>query len=282
MSVSTREDAAPDQRPAPERRYRLGFPPAASLPSWVLGVLGALVMIALWQAAHSLEWMSPRLLPAPGTVAVTLVDLFGEGYGEDVAISVWRIVLSFAIACAVAIPLGLVIGASQVASAWMSPTISAFRYLPAPAFTPLLLMWLGPGDEQKIALLILGVIWFLITLIADHVRAVRKELIETALTLGASTRQLYLTVILPAAAPRIWDALRQMLAVSWTYLVIAEIVAATNGIGAMMMRAQRFVRVDEVMAGIVTIGLLGILFDLAFRAAGAKLFHYERHERLQS
>lgn len=265
----------PVKKPETSRAYRF-----SDVPKWVLGITGGLLFVALWQALSISGLVSQRLLPPPVEVLQASYRLFANGYAWDVVASVNRIVVSFLLACAVAVPLGLAIGASPTFSAFASPTLSAFRYLPAAAFTPLLLMWLGPGDEQKIALLFLGVVWFLVVLIGDHVRAVRKDLVETALTLGAARWQIWLTVIAPAAAPRIWEALRQMLAVSWTYLVIAEIVAATDGIGAMMMRAQRFIRVDEVMVGILTIGILGLLFDAAFRVAGRRLFHYEKNERL--
>jgi NitT/TauT family transport system permease protein len=226
-----------------------------------------------------MQLASPRLLPSPLQVLAALYGLIQDGFLYDVLKSVYRIAFSFALAVAFAYPMGLLIGTSASLSAFFSPLISAFRYLPAPAFVPLLLMWLGAGDGQKVALLFLGVVWFLITIIADHVRAVPRELVDTARTLGADTRQIYFTVIAPSSWPRVWDALRQMLAVSWTYLVIAEIVAATDGIGAMMMRAQRFVRVDDVMAGILTIGILGVLFDLLFRAVGRRLFRYETIEQ---
>ena len=238
-----------------------------------LGVLGAGAFLLCWQMASSFG------LASPVQVGAALVKLLENGFADDVTVSVYRILLSFLIATAIAYPLGLLIGTLAAVSAFFSPVVSAFRYLPAPAFVPLLLMWLGPGDEQKIALLFLGVIWFLVTIIADHVRAVPRELVESARTLGANTPLVFIRIIAPASLPRVWDGLRQMLAVSWTYLVIAEIVAATDGIGAMMMRAQRFVRVDDVMAGILTIGILGVAFDLLFRFAGNILFPYERFER---
>ncbi len=245
----------------------------------VLGVLGAATFVCLWTLAAYLELASPRLLPTPLQVLTALGELIRDGFLYDVLKSVYRITVSFLLAVLVAYPLGLLIGASASVSAFFSPVVSAFRYLPAPAFVPLLLMWLGAGDGQKVALLFLGVVWFLITVIADHVRSVNRDLVDTARTLGAGTTQLYLTVIAPASWPRVWDALRQMLAVSWTYLVIAEIIAATDGIGAMMMRAQRFVRVDDVMAGILTIGILGVIFDLLFRFIGKRLFVYEAIEQ---
>ena len=117
-------------------------------------------------------------------------------------------------------------------------------------------------------------IFFLITLIADHTKEVRKELIETALTLGASQSVTVFQVMFPAVLPNIVTAMRQMLAMAWTYLVIAEIVASTTGIGAMMMRARRFLHTDEILAGIIVIGALGLLFDMAFAALHRRMFPY--------
>ncbi|MFD0986040.1 ABC transporter permease [Methyloligella solikamskensis] len=245
----------------------------------LLGILGVISFLTLWSLASWLEFVSPRLLPPPWKVVAALYELLQKGFVYDILTSVYRILFSFALAVAFAYPMGLLIGTSASVSGFFAPLVSAFRYLPAPAFVPLLLMWLGAGDGQKIALLFLGVVWFLITIIADHVRAVPRDFVDTSRTLGADTRQIYFTVIAPASWPRVWDALRQMLAVSWTYLVIAEIVAATDGIGAMMMRAQRFVRVDDVMAGILTIGILGVFFDFLFRFVGKRLFVHETIEQ---
>ena len=106
----------------------------------------------------------------------------------------------------------------------------------------------------------------------DHTKGVRAELIETGQTLGGTRWQILLTVIVPAVLPNVVTAMRQMLAVSWTYLVIAEIVASTNGIGAMMMRAKRFIHTDEIIAGIIVIGALGLSFDYMFRMLHRLLF----------
>jgi NitT/TauT family transport system permease protein len=121
---------------------------------------------------------------------------------------------------------------------------------------------------------VLGVVFFLITLFMDNTRAVSAELVECARTLGANRGKVIWNVLLPAALPSYVDTARQMLAVSWTYLVIAEIVAATDGIGAMMMRAKRFVQVDDIMAGILTIGVLGLLADLMIRLIHRRCFCY--------
>ena len=245
--------------------------------SWrlTLGEAVRVLFFAIWQIAAWSGVMPAILLPGPGKVLTALYTLFAEnGFLGDVLVSVWRVMFSFALACAVAVPLGILMGAFKSGEAFFSPFVSAWRYLPAPSFIPLLLMWFGAGDAQKLALLFIGVIWFLITLIADHTKAVPKDLINTSVTLGGSRWQVLRTVVVPAALPNIVIAMRQMLAVSWTYLVIAEITAADAGIGAMMMRAKRFLHVDQIMAGILVIGLLGLIFDYLLRALHRRAFLY--------
>lgn len=240
-----------------------------------LGVTIWVLFFGLWEIAVAREWVNALFMPAPHKVLVGLYALLvHDAFLVDIGVSVYRIAASFSVACLVAIPLGILMGSFRRVEAFVNPLVSAWRYLPAPAFIPLLLMWFGTGDLQKLTLLFIGVFWFLITLIMDHVKAVRVELIETSMTLGGSRWQILRTVVVPASMPSIVIAMRQMLAVSWTYLVIAEIVAATSGIGAVMMRAKRFLHVDKIMACIIVIGLLGLLFDYLFRHAHRLLFPY--------
>lgn len=243
----------------------------------VLGVLAWLLFLLLWQVAASAGDEPNPLFPSPAQVAQALYELFAErGFSSDVLASLQRIALSFAFAVMIAVPVGLLMGAFPTIEAMFNPLIAAFRYLPAPAFIPLLLMWLGTGDTQKIVFLMLGVIWFLITLVCDVTKQTPVDFIETSKTLGGRRRHVLWTVVIPASLPGIVDTCRQMLAVSWTYLVIAEIVAATDGIGAMMMRARRFVHVDDIMAGIIVIGAMGLLCDILFRGLYHWMFPYLR------
>jgi len=245
----------------------------------LLGTAGAVLFLLAWEVgAHAYGQL--QLFPPPSSVVVALWRLFGEqGFAWDVWASLRRILVSFGISAAVALPLGRLMGAFPPLRALGGPLVSACRYLPATAFVPLFLMWLGAGEEQKLALLTVGVVFFLLTLLIDNTLAVRTELIDTARTLGAGRRQILRTVVLPACLPAYVDTLRQMLAVGWTYLVVAEIVATTDGIGAMMMRAKRFVHVDEIMAGIVTIGVMGLLLDAAFRLLHHYAFPWLHHAR---
>lgn len=249
--------------------------PIPTLELFILGLVIWIVFFGLWKLSTALGWAPPLLLPAPDAVTRKLYELFAErDFITDVLVSVYRILVSFAAACAIAVPLGILMGSFARIEALFHPLVSAWRYLPAPSFIPLLLMWFGTDDASKLALLFIGVVWFLITLVMDHTKSVKLELIQTALTLGANRRQILWTVIVPAVMPNVVVTMRQMLAAAWTYLVIAEIMAATDGIGAMMMRAKRFINADEIMAGIVMIGLLGLLFDYLFRLAERVLFSY--------
>lgn len=241
-----------------------------------LGIAVWVLFFAVWTLVTSLQLTPPLLLPSPQKVVATLYDLLVNGqFVNDIGISVARIVVSFSLACLVAVPLGICMGTFKSIEAFVNPFVSAWRYLPAPSFIPLLLMWFGTGETSKLVLLFIGVVFFLVTLIMDHTRSVRQELIETAMTLGGNRRQILWTVIVPAVLPDVVTAMRQMLAVSWTYLVIAEIMAPTTGIGAMMMRAKRFLVTPKILAGIVVIGILGLCFDFAFRKAHHWLFSYQ-------
>ncbi|MFE8071834.1 ABC transporter permease [Marinobacteraceae bacterium S3BR75-40.1] len=276
-------EARPDQEQAqPRYRPRL-FDFNQSLGQhqklW-LGLMGWLAFLGAWYVTANMGLAPDRLFPGPTQVFASLQELFLEkGFMADVWASVTRIVVSFVLAVVIALPLGLLMGSFARVDAVLNPLLGAWRYLPAPAFIPLLLMWLGTGNSQKIALLLMGVVFFLVIMLADVTRQTPKVLIETAKTLGGARRVVLWTVVLRHSLPGYLDTCRQMLAVSWTYLVIAEIVAATDGIGAMMMRAKRFVHVDDIMAGIITIGVLGLAFDILFRTVYRWSFPYLRSER---
>lgn len=262
---------------SPTRRQRL-FEfnrPISAANAFLLALAAWVIFFGLWEAAVLMRLTNAVLLPGPAKVMTSFVKLFAEkDYLADIGMSLYRVVVSFTLACCLAVPLGILMGTFRRVEAFFNPLVSAFRYLPAPSFIPLLLMWFGAGEGEKLALLFLGVVWFLITLIMDYAKSIPPDFINTALTLGGNRKQVLWTVIVPAMLPNILTAMRQMLAVSWTYLVIAEIVAADSGIGAMMMRAKRFVHIDEIMAGIITIGLLGLFFDILLRAARRMLFPY--------
>lgn len=277
---STNSPASAPGRTPPRPSFLTVRRPVSRIQALISGLMVWALFFAIWVLATRAGWVNALLVPPPGDVITSLWDLFANrGFGWDVLISITRVMVAFALACAIAIPLGVSAGSFPAVEALVMPFVSAWRYLPAPSFIPILLMWFGTGEAPKLALLFIGVVFFLITLVVDHTKNVRKELIETALTLGANRSVTVGRVIFPAVLPDIMVAMRQMLAMAWTYLVIAEIVASTTGIGAMMMRARRFLNTDEILAGIIVIGALGLLFDLAFAALHRAAFPYLRTRR---
>lgn len=276
MVATNFNEAVSPKMDNPRRRHwitiRTAITPKATI---TLGVICWVLFFAAWQLAVSTGVVTELLLPGPLKVISTLSGLLStEDFWIDIGASVLRILASFTLASAIAVPLGIVMGSFRALEAFFNPFMAAWRYLPAPSFIPVLLMWFGTGEGPKIALLFIGVVFFLIVLIMDYTKQVRNEFIETSMTLGGTRSQILWTVIVPAVLPNVVVAMRQMLAVSWTYLVIAEIVASTNGIGAMMMRARRFLHTDEIMAGIVVIGVLGLVCDMLFRIAHRIFFPY--------
>lgn len=273
------------RKPIPFIRPRERFlelrtqPPAAK--AFLLGALGCLLFIAAWEVAHyATPETSRKFMPPVFDVVQALYNLFAKGnFLQDVMVSCYRVFASFLMASLVAVPLGIVMGCFGNMKALLNPILSAWRYLPAASFIPLLLVWFGPTDSAKLALLFLGVTFFLVTLVLDNTLAVPKEFVEASLTMGASRRQVVSGVVVPAAMPAIFDSMRNMIAVGWTYLVIAEIVGAQDGIGAVMMRAGRFLNVDIIMACILMIGILGVLTDVLFRIAQRFLFPWSIERR---
>jgi len=247
----------------------------------ILGLIGVAAFFLIWELGHYLTPdQGKRFLPAVEQVISQLVTLYVEkGFIHDVLISCGRIFGSFLVACLISVPLGVLMGCFGNLRALINPTVSGWRYLPAASFIPLLLVWFGPSETGKMGLLFLGVVFFLVSMILDNTLAVQREFIESAQTMGAKRSRIVLTVVLPAAAPAIVDSMRTMIAVGWTYLVIAEIVGAQDGIGAVMMRAGRFLNVDIIMAGILMIGILGVLTDILFRIAQRLLFPWNVQRR---
>lgn len=241
-----------------------------------LGVLAWLTFLAAWEYAPR-PTGAEMLVPKASTVAQTLGELLTEkNFLDDVQASLRRIGISFGLAVLIAWPLAVAMGVFPAIEAFFQPLVSPLRYLPAPSFIPLLLVLLGTGDGQKIALLILGVVWFLISLLVEDTKRVSRSWVEAGRTLGAGRWRIIPAVLLPAAMPFFLDTMRQLLAVSWTYLVIAEIVASTDGIGSVMMRARRLLRMDIIMACILSIGLLGLFSDLLLRGLRWLCFPYLR------
>jgi NitT/TauT family transport system permease protein len=239
-----------------------------------LGVAAFAVILGVWSVAAILV-DNPSFLPTPAQVVQAWVELFTtQRFLVDVGWSTFRIVGGFAVAAVVAVPLGLLMGSFEVVRGFFQPPINAIRYMPASAFIPLLILFLGLGESEKLTVIWIGVFFQLVLMVMDVAHRVPMEMLNVAYTLGASRWTVFRRVFLPATFPEVVDALRITMGWAWTYLIVAELVAATAGIGYVILVSERFLRADRIIAAILTIGLLGLLTDLLFNLISRLAFPY--------
>ena len=243
----------------------------------VAGILFGVALLAIWEAVSRGGLVSPNFLPAPSTVASTLAEMvLQRDLLWHAGVSTLRVWSAFLIAAAMAIPLGIMMGSFPLVGRALEPTIDFIRYLPVPALVPLSIIWFGVGEATKLFLLWLGTFFQLVLLVADDVRRVPAEYQEVAATLGAPRRRALLDVSLPAMLPTLVDNLRVTLGWCWSYVIVAEIVAADSGVGFVIWQARRFFKTPEVMAGVVAIGIIGLATDQALRWLHWRWFAYLR------
>ena len=246
----------------PREPIPLGLYVALSVASFVL-------LLALWAVLTYGRLIDPLFLPTPGRVFQAGLDLFLDlGFATDIVASTYRVMSGFLIAAVLGVPIGLL----MAAEALIEPLMGFIRYMPASAFIPLFILWLGIGDVEKIAIIFVGSFFQLVLMVAVVAKNVHKDMLETAYTLGARRSQVVRRVLLPASLPGILDTLRIIVGWAWTYIVVAELVASSSGIGYMIISAQRMLRTASIIFGILTIGMLGLVTDYAFKWLHRKLF----------
>lgn len=241
----------------------------------LVGTTAAVLLLAAWELAARTGLISPQFLPAPSRVFTALWSMFTQqSLLYHTGVSAARVWGAFLIAAVMAIPIGILMSSYRIVGAALEPIVDFIRYLPVPALVPLSIIWFGVGEPTKIFLLWLGTFFQLVLFVADDMRRVPNEFVEVARTLGANSRHVMTDVALRAMAPSLVDNLRITLGWCWTYLIIAEIVAADSGIGYVIWSARRFVKTPEVIAGVVVIGLIGLITDQLLRLAHRRLFRY--------
>src|SRR5215468_10128982 len=204
-----------------------------------LGILFFVLFFAAWGYATLGGYVSKTFLADPLTMVEEGWQLISKhGFLGDIAITIWRVVGGFVLAALVAVPLGILMGAYKPIEAFFEPFVSFSRYLPASAFIPLLILWAGIGELQKLLVIFIGSVFQIILMVALAVTAVRRDLVEAALTLGARNRGILARVLIPAAAPDIAESLRLVLGWAWTYVIVAELIGSSSGIGHMIIDSQ--------------------------------------------
>ena len=273
--------AAAGPSPPPARRPRVRmFKLRQEIPEhlrWPIAVTSVLFPLLVWTAVSATGLVDPLFLPTPGSVARALGRLASSGdLWADIRVTLTRVAIGFGIVVAISVPLGLAMGSWPAARALFEPMIGLVRYMPAPAFIPLLIIWLGLGEPSKIALLVIGTVFFNTLMSADAASRVPEELINVTYTLGASRGEVVRKVIVPFALPGLVDAMRVNIAATWNLVVVAELIAAQQGLGYRIVRAQRFRQTDTIFAVLIVIGVIGVLMDLAFRVLRNRLSPWAR------
>jgi len=244
------------------------FSEAFRSSAWQLGLhaVSLLLPLLIWQVVSHAQVVDPAFLPSPGQVIDSLWSMARSGIlMADASASIRRVMLGFLLAAVVGVPLGILMGSFATIRALLEPLSGFLRYMPAAAFTPLLIIYLGIDEAPKIALIAIGTVFFNMLMVMDSVKFVPRELIETTLTLGGSRCQVVAQVVTRYTLPCIIDTLRINMATSWSLLVVAELLAAEVGLGKRIQLAQRFFRTDQIFADLLVLGLMGFAIDLAFR-----------------
>lgn len=235
------------------------------------------LFVALWAVATFGGYVQRLFLADPLTMVGEGWKLMTQyGFGFDILMTIWRVLGGFVLAALVALPLGIAMGAYKPVEAFLEPFVSFARYLPASAFIPLLILWAGIGETQKLLVIFIGSVFQLVLMIAVAVGGVRRDLVDAAYTLGASDSSVVRRVLLPNAAPQIAEIFRLVLGWAWTYVIVAELIGSSSGIGHMITDSQALLNTGQIIFGIIVIGLIGLISDFLFKAVNQRLFPWAK------
>ncbi|MBW9051294.1 ABC transporter permease [Rhizobium mesosinicum] len=247
--------------------------PISSGTRLLFGLLFFILFFAAWGCATLGGYVSKTFLADPITMVRDGYDLLvNQGFLFDIGMTVWRVVGGFILSALVAVPLGILMGAYKPVEALLEPFVSFARYLPASAFVPLLILWAGIGETQKLLVIFIGAVFQIVLMVAVAVSGTRRDLVEAAYTLGARDRGVVRRVLIPANAPDIAEILRLVLGWAWTYVIVAELIGASSGIGYMIINSQALLATGQIIFGIIVIGLIGLISDFAFKWLNRWLF----------
>lgn len=259
--------ASANSRTAPHAAVVVGRRGLLAL-SWAAPVL----LVVVWEILAQSGWLSPQVLPAPSKVLRTAVKLAGTGsLGADLGISLLRAAAGFVIGGGIGFLLGIVVGFSRLAEALIDRSVQMIRAIPFLALLPLVIVWFGVGEAEKIFLVSLGVAFPIYINTTLGIRQVDPKLVELGRVQGLSTAELIRRVILPGALPSILTGVRYALATAWLALVVAETIGAQSGIGFLAMDAREFLRTDVIVLTIVIYALIGVAADSIARLLERRL-----------
>jgi taurine transport system permease protein len=269
-----------DARAALDRRSRADRPPRwRELATNIsLRVASVIFFFLLWYYATTLDWVSPLVFPSPVTVGQQAHQFLASGnLWASVLASSRRVIMGFMLAAVVGIPLGVLLGVCSPAKAFLDPIISLIRPLPSLTWIPLTMLWFGIGEEQKYAIVFMGSVIYVLLYTFESTRAVDPVLIKAARNLGASDFAIMREVILPGSLAGVIAGLKVTLAISWTCVLSAEMVAANQGLGALIWYAHDWDNIALVLVGMVSISLTVLVIDSIVALIEPRLIPWERH-----
>jgi NitT/TauT family transport system permease protein len=249
--------------------------PVTVRTSRVLAAAGLATFIVVWCVLSYGNIVPTIILPSPTEVLRAFPVLHFE---EALVRSAWgsfrRVTLGFALAAAVSIPLGILMGTFPVIKHFFNPLLDPLRFLPISALVPLFIVWFGIDELQKIVFLFVGIVVYMLPLVVEAVASVDEVYLQTATTLGATRGQLIRHVLIPGSLPAIGEALRVMNGIGWTYVIMAEVINARYGLGYLITTAGKRSHVDQIFALVLVILAIGVATDWLIRQINQALFHW--------
>ena len=240
------------------------------------------LLIALWQGLATSGLVNPGLMPTPAQVATKLIELlFGGRLGIDILKSTQRVTLGVALGLALAVPVGVLIGWYKSARTFLDPLINFFRALPPIALIPLVVVYFGIDEPAKVIILFYASFFAGVIVMYEGVSQISPIYIKAARTLGANEWEIFSRVIVPMTMPHILTSLRVALGVAWATLVASELVAAQQGLGALIQSAGSFFQIDVIYVGIVCIGVVAMTMDMALRAVTRRMIRWQERVEAQ-
>jgi NitT/TauT family transport system permease protein len=259
---------------------------ATPVASILLGLIPlALLVFSWWLLTRGIpeeRALGPTILPSPAEVVQSLGDLVGSSDQDNrslldhIALSLRRVALGFLLGASIALPIGILMGAFGSARATMDPLVTASGYIPIATLVPLTMSWFGLDESQKVVFLAMAFCIFLLPAVVRAIDSVPDVYLRTAYTLGASRWHIISRVLVPVALPDIWHSMRLAFGVGWSYLVLAEVVVKTGGLGDLIDTARRRAMSGRVYLVIVIITIIAWIADLLWERLGRSLFPYRR------
>ena len=230
--------------------------------------VGIVLVLVIWTLVATSGWIPPKLIPRPDQVFVVFwQELVHGNLAVDIATSLGRVALGVAIGSSLAIPIGILLAWYPAANRMFTPIINFFRSIPPIAMTPLVIVYLGIGEVARVSVLTYAAFFTSVIVIFEGVSAIEEIYVRAARVLGATEREIFRRIIIPLVIPQVFVALRISIGLSWATLVAAELLAATNGLGAVIQNAGNFFDIPKIFVGILCIGGMSLLMDYAVRLA---------------